>query len=257
MNVTSFSVLSQYLYSPHTWIHPISVKYKFFCILIILLSIPLNSSIYIMIIILTFSYITLLNCTNLKYTFKLIKNLYTYCFLLFITYLLNLKSGILNQHIYNIKRYYPLKLILIKRQNFFIYSYDHIVIPKFLLQISFFIYSNIIFMRILFLTTKYEEIIFLLFQYIDKIKNKQFFFIQTLICSLSLASQFIELIIKYFQNKIISLKLRKIYHKIHKYQSYNYLILSFFFDLINDINQICFFIYSREIIINKFYIINI
>lgn len=118
-------------------------------------------------------------------------------------------------------------------------------------------YINTVLIKILFLTTKYEQIMFVLFQYIYKIEDKKYLFFQILTCSLSLASQFIELIMQYYQNKIKSLNLKKIHYNVNQYQIYIYIITSFFFDAINDINNIGFFMYSREIIVKKFYIINI
>lgn len=257
MNLTSFSILSQYLYSPKTWIHQASTKSKIFYILTILLLIPLNTFFYIVLTISISLYNMYIFRTNRKKNLQIKNTLYLYCFLFVITYQLYDKTKILNKNYHCIKLYYPIKIHRHNKHNSFIIYWNSYILPKFIIQLSFLSYSNFLLMKLLFLTTQYEQIILYLLKKIYIIKKNQYLFFQIFIFSLSLASQLLELIIRYYKDKKLSIRLKKIYYNVNQYSIQINIIISFFFDVINDIQKIGFLIYSREIIIHKFYIINI
>ena len=250
MITISFSPYKQYLYSPKTYMHDIKLKFKISFILMYLFIIPFELKFCFIIIyfysILLYSIYQYIKLKS-KYFKRLIQQLFIIIliFLFFIT--IYQASSI---HRYQlIKIYYPYKILFNSSIMIKLYS---CYLPNILIKTIILLYTNISLSILLFLTTKFEDLLI----YILYIANQLNHTIKPILSfSLSLTCQFLYIIMIQYDNYRKSKKIRKLDQYNNK-QTYNWYYFIFVVTkMIYHIKKITYTIYSLEITHNNFYFI--
>ena len=259
MHLAKISFTNKYLYSPKTWIHLIKIEYKALLLILFLVIIPFTHYIYCITSILTYIYIFDIVCVDYYFLLEISHSLFIYfifsvCSICFFCYSIANTKAINYPYFYI---YYPIKLS-IKTNNIkqIIIQYTSWIIPKFFIKIFVFIYLNFIVLQIIFLTTKFENIILLFLNNKKIIKISRNTIFNNLFFISSLGSQFLEFIIQEYTNKNISMKIRKANISKKKYLLYVYVIKSLIINTVHDIKNITSILYSREITLQNFYLIH-
>nr|QCI04401.1 hypothetical protein [Antithamnion hubbsii] len=259
MHLANLSFTNKYLYSPIIWIHLVKIEYKIILLLLCLIIIPFTNYIYIITSIIAYIYIFYIICIDYYFMLYMIKHFFIYLIILFFSVFL-FYYNISNKQNANYTYFqilYPIKFsIKIDKIKQIIIQYNYCIIPQFISKILLFMCLNFIVLQIIFLTTKFENIILLFLSKISIIKLVSNISFQHFLFICSLASQFLEFIIQEYTNKNISIKIRKTNISETQYILYIYLIKSFIFNIIYDIKNIASILYSRELIIQDFYLIN-
>jgi len=260
MHLANLSFTNKYLYSPILWIHLIKIEYKTIILLLCLIIIPFTNYIYLFTIIFICIYILYITSLNDYFILYIIKQLLMYSIFLFCSVFLFYYNISSKQYLlYNsFHLFYPIKfLIKIDKIKQIVIQYKSCFIPKFISRIFFFISLNFIVLQIIFLTTKFENLILLFLNKISITKLVSNIYCQYFLFICSLTSQFLELIIQEYTNKYISIKIRKINIHETRYKLSIYLLKSFITSIIYYIKNITSILYSRELIIQNFYLINL
>ena len=251
MTFIQSSILYNYLYSPISWLHqqPISIKiYFFFFYLIYLPYTSLNKIFYLFIIFFVFY----LSINVPKIIVKNIKNLAIVFLFFTITNIQNeftLTSKILANR--NYIQIYPLKISILTQiniDNLAILSNTYFLSTSFirLLSINF---ISLLIMKLLLLTTLYENLLLFFFKYLYKIPNK---FYKKFFLEINIAIEFIQVIFKQLEAIQYSYVIR--FLQLKKDLSYQEYLTIYFFclrQLMTNIQQQVYFVaeslYSREI----------
>lgn len=239
------SFLNVYINTPITFLHNIPSIIKVVYVYIYLCLIPYFNYLFIIA-----NFLFILFCLNLSnFPKKFTKKLFFYFFILFIficfiDYYNNNQTNISiitglyspNPQInFQIQKYINLKNI--KNQNNTSTSIVFIQIT--IISIYYFII-----LKILYLTTRYEEIIINILLNNLKYNKKN---INEIILIVSFASQFLQKIIEQINILFVSIKLRSFYSKFYKYYLYKYIIINLLKETQNEIKRISSILYSREI----------
>nr|YP_010865288.1 hypothetical protein QQR83_pgp086 [Campylaephora boydenii]WGT74092.1 hypothetical protein [Campylaephora boydenii] len=258
MSIVNFSPYRQYLYSPISYIHKISLIYKICFIVFYLLSFPLIPHIvYLSIFIYLLMYYLLIKHLQLKYKYKnqFLKKIFTYTILLIIFIISSNKTIDYNYRVVQIS--YP--YIIQKKLNtlFFIICLKSYKISTILLKTILFIYNTTCVLKILFYTTKLENILILCLYCINfVIKSHNLFYI-TFIFSCSLSAQFLYFIINRLKNNNIGIKIRKTNQLNLQYLILYYYFIFFINQILDSIENITYALYNKEITNRAFYLISI
>ena len=224
MNLSNFSIYSQYLYSPGTWLHKLNLNYKILSIVIFFFILPYKNYIYCFISFIIYFYIFIYINVDYIYMIHITKSLIWYLINSIVAYFFYKISNKYKQIGNNIIIYFPYKISLVKQIpkitiNFYLYKS-----PIVYLSALFFICINFLLIKILFLTTKYEEILLVGFNYSYMTHKSNNIFYKSFIQSCYIAAQCIELIIEYYKNRIISINIRKVKRYKNQYLIYMYLM---------------------------------
>lgn len=250
MIIISFSPYKQYLYSPKTYIHYIKLKFKIYFIFMYLFIIPFELKLcciliyfYSMVLYSIYKYIKLKS----KYCRLLIQNLFITIFIFFLFVIIYQTSNI---HQYQfIRIYYPYKILLNSSVIIKLYA---CYLPNILIKTIILLYTNISLSILLFLTTKFEDLLV----YILYITNQLNYTIKPILSfSLSLTCQFLYIIMIQYDNYRKSKKIRKL-NQYNNKQAYNWYYLIFVVTkMIKHIKKTTSILYSLEIAHNNFYFI--
>lgn len=252
MTIINFSPYKQYLHSPKTYIHHIKLKLKIYFTLIYICMIPFELKLCFILI---YFYSIFLNSIyqyiklKSKYFISIIQQSSIIILASFLLVTIYQKSSIYKYKL--IKIYYPYAISLNSSITIKLYLF---YLPNILMKTIILLYTNINLFLVLFMTTKFEElIIYILYitsQFNYAIKPIFFF-------SISLTCQFLYIITSQYENYVNSMKIRKL-SKYNKIQSYNWYYLIFVITrMINHIKKTVYILYSLEITYNNFYFIRI
>nr|QCI06708.1 hypothetical protein [Gayliella sp.] len=250
MIIISFSPYKQYLYSPQTYIHNIKIKFKIYFILMYLFVIPFKLKLCCILIyfysIFLYSIYKYIKFKS-KYFSLLIQQLFITKLVFFLFITLYQRSSIYKYQL--IKIYYPYKILLDSSIIIKLYSY---YLPNILIKTIILLYTNVSLFILLFLTTKFEDLLI----YTLYITNQLKYNIKPILFfSLSLTCQFLYIIMIQYDNYKKSQKIRKLDQYKNK-QVYNWYYLIFIVTkIINHISKTTSMLYSLEITYNNFYFI--
>lgn len=252
INLFQITFLNIYILSPKTWLHKIQNYYKISFIFSFLCLIPYIDYQYILISI--FFYFIIL--TNLKIPKKYTISIIHLLFFLFIFSLIINNSSI-NTELYNnasihIPMYIQIPYTLVQFLNKYFYFsillnyYYVLIIPKFILKATLLNILYSISIRILFLTTTYEDIILHYLIHYIKINNN---IIKQINLITILSYQFIVLVINKINTMIVAIKLRNTQSifSLSQYNLYYCALKSLFIFIQNDVKRITSVLYGREI----------
>ena len=252
INILQVTFFNQYIISPRTWIHRILYTRKIIIIFTYLLLSPYLDYQYHLLPAI-FCIIVLVNLPIPRsYIFNIQQALYLLIIFFFSIYIHknNFYTKTDNHYVTYVeqrslvKNFYPLNtnklLIMIKK------STSENFIPKYMMR-GFSIYIiYLMLLKILYLTTKYENIItsyIVIYRY--NIKNTCFLNNTPI---MTLTSQFIILLIKRIDTTIKALTLRGVsYKQIYSY----YALRTLFTDIYFDIERLTLALYYKEIVITQ------
>lgn len=255
MSIINFSPHSQYLYSPISFLHIIKLRYKLLFISVYLLIIPFYPK-FVLFLIFIISYIfsIFFKYIQLKSQFKnkIIKIILLYL-ITFIVLIFSYRSTFINNY-QCLKIYYP---YIFKYNMFLKIAWKFYYIPWIIIKSFSLIYNTFFVLNILFFTTKLEEIMIFFLYIIHSSKKINDLFHILCMFSFSLSTQFLYHISNQLMNNFISFKIRKIENKNVKYIIYLYCFISFIDGVIDNIKNITYILYSRELRNFHFYLVSI
>lgn len=230
-------LLNQYIYTPLTWIHYISTRYKIYSTIFLLIIIPYQKYAYILATIIFYS-IAFISMFLPKIYYLYIPKIfiYTSVYLIF-----NQLSDIKNQLIKKDLLMIDCNLI---KQNYYI------VLPKFTMRIICITLVNLISLKILLYTTMYENMALFLFSLI----NKKDWILKEILLIAALSYQFLEQMPRYIHIYWISIKIRNnALFTIKQFTNY-YFIYCFILYIKNQIYRISSICNIRKVNLNNFII---
>uniref|UniRef100_UPI0030023CB4 hypothetical protein n=1 Tax=Anunuuluaehu liula TaxID=3049639 RepID=UPI0030023CB4 len=256
INLFQITFLNIYIISPKTWLHKIQSHNKISFIFVSLCLIPYVDYQYILIFIFLYSIIILNLKIHKQYTINLLNILF---FVLIFS--LDINSININTELYNNALIYipiDIQIPYLLAQFFAKYFYINIwlqyyyliIIPKFILRAILIIILHFVSLRILFLTTTYEDVIlYYLMNYI-KIDNS---IIKQINLITALGYQFIALVINKINTIIVAVKLRNTQYvfSINQYNLCYFALKNLFIFIHNDVIRITSILYGREIEYNN------
>nr|YP_009497946.1 Ycf92 [Gracilaria changii]ART65210.1 Ycf92 [Gracilaria changii] len=230
MNLVHNFLLNQYIQSPKTWLHKLKSSSKTYFLFIYLYTILYTHEKYIIVsICLHFMLILYIKNINNNYNKLLPHILYIFSILIYIMIILIESS---------------FNMIIIRL--LYIYYFFIFVLNKYLLQLRpFLILIHYFFtLKIIFLTTTYEDITFSFFKLFEIYKNNT---INQIIFISIFASQALESIILKIQYILLTIKIKKV-TKLFKFKCYIYLYLisKFIQDIYNNTYIISSVLYTKE-----------
>nr|YP_010198976.1 hypothetical protein LK147_pgp115 [Hydropuntia urvillei]UAD88425.1 hypothetical protein [Hydropuntia urvillei] len=236
MNLLKSFLLDRYIYSPKSWLHKVKSYKKTYLLFMYLCIISYLHFKYIAIS----AFLNVIIILHLKNAQNIYKKFMLQTLLIFLLILFII--------MYN-------KILLIQLQ-FNKYYYILYIYNKYILNIRAFliVIHYLLAIRILFLTTTYEDIIFCFFNLFTSYENytiKKVAFISTF------ALQTLEGIIAKMKHILITIKIKKITKLFKfKYYIYIYFVSKFIQDIYKDIYRISSVMYTRELNDRLIYISN-
>lgn len=263
MNTSQLSNNYQFLYSPKSWLHLKKVDHKTFYFFLQLFVLPYIHLRYIVVL---FT-VTLLLFRSVNLPIKVQRNLYTIALFFILTLSISTYYTTKNTNFSNISNHIikiqPLNFIgqFIKKETSLIkqFTRSQIYLSLSICRITMISLTYLFTIKILLLTTNYEEIILSFFGY----KNKFTFFQNSYIpFAVVLSSQFLKIIstqldVLRASYLIRGIKLKKSMYFRIMLLIYLLLISNFFISLYNNIKFITRTLHSRDMSSENLYLINI
>lgn len=256
INLLEIMCLNQYIISPKTWIHKINDNIKIFIIFITLMVLPYINYTYLSILLIIHICLILYSKIPKNKFFKNKYLLFGLLMLIFSIYLNNINSQtylffvqqisiILQRPIIFIEINYRIKSYLKLGTSYYIF-----IFPKYIIRVILIYFIYFISLKILYKTTKYENIvIYYLMNYLIKQNKKK-------ILIITFASNFLILVSNqiYFIEVSIKLRNRKIFFP--KY-IYYYALKELLNNISEEIKRISCILYCRELNYKNLNIANI
>lgn len=251
MNLLSLSFLRQYLYAPMTWLHFIIPNVKViitFCNLIIL---PCASIHYLLctVALLVIIFITLKLPKDFAYSFLI--SLFSFAIFTFILTINTKLSYSQALFFKNFKFTLPQYFLNSRISTYNMKSTNCpylLIIPEYAIRLSLISAIYLGCLKIIALTTLYEDIIFCFYIPLKKNNRKA---VREMLFISSLSSQFLEIVSIRIKNSIIAIKIRGNRNQLKNIQSLSKLYycayITFFTFLCSEIGQTSSTLYSREI----------
>nr|QCI05455.1 hypothetical protein [Crouania attenuata] len=221
MNINLFS--NHYLISPQNNLHSINKKIKIYTFLILLLIVNFASRTCLQTLCIIYIYFIL----NHLYLIKYLKDFCYNILLLFIYYLI------------------------------YKYFYTAMNLNIYFIKLIILTFCYIFTLRILFLTTKFEQIIIILFDIIYRVsiisysKKKYILFISCF------SYQFLDKVICQYNSLKLSIKIKKLNENNQNYQIFFFVIKKYFYNYYKLIYRIIYNLYIKQLNISNIFLHNI
>lgn len=250
MNFLKFSILYAYLYSPKNWLHRQNSVVKACLFFINSVFLPYMPIKYIIILCIGLLFIYM--CTYIPIQLSHYFNNIIFIFIFFIFINIQRKSQIIPELL--IHRHY---IKIYTQNNHFINNFqqkDMSISQSYYLPISLLrlLSINLIYlflMKLLLMTTKYEKIVRTYLNLLYKYANK---YTQQLVFEVQVANQFLKIILRQVEiikttYTIRSIKSKNILLSQKKLFIYLFCVQQLIFNIYDNIDYICYTLYSREV----------